>query len=349
MWGVGPRLLALLLIASVTIFYLTVINYENRLSTLQSRLLAIERRVSSSERSPERWSAGQSHSSDDTVVIYNRVPKTGSTTLMGVTYDLCHRLGYNVLHLNTSKNAHVMSLVDQIEFVGNITSWKGRLPAFYHGHIAFIDFAALGFSQRPVYLNVVRRPLDRLISHYYFLRYGDDFRPHLVRTRAGNTETFDDCVKLKHPDCNPNLMWMQVPFFCGMHAFCWEPGSRAALAAAKHNLVHHYLLVGLTERLGEFVGLLELLMPRMFSGAAVALEQGGKSHLRRTQQKREPLARTRQLVQDSEVWQVEDEFYQFVQQQFNFIKQKTASAAGGRLAKLRRGYHYEKIKPNRPK
>ncbi|XP_043217843.1 heparan sulfate 2-O-sulfotransferase 1-like [Amphibalanus amphitrite] len=344
MAAVGPRFFALLLVASVFVFYLTVINYENRLSALQSRLTYIERRLSTPDADAAETVG------DETVVIYNRVPKTGSTTFMGICYDICEKQGFNVIHLNTSKNAHVMSSVDQMEFVTNITTWKQRLPALYHGHIAFIDFAAFGVQRRPIYVNLIRRPLDRLVSHYYFLRYGDDFRPHLVRTRAGDTETFDDCVRLNHSDCQPRLMWIQVPFFCGMAAFCWEPGSRQALEAAKHNLVHHYLLVGTTERLPEFVALLEALMPSMFSGASRALEKGGKSHLRKTQRKLEPSPETKATIQASAVWKVESEFYGFAEQQFNFVKQKTMVAApGGRLRPRPRAYHYEKIRPNKPK
>ncbi|XP_037081084.1 LOW QUALITY PROTEIN: heparan sulfate 2-O-sulfotransferase 1-like [Pollicipes pollicipes] len=335
MVSVGPRFFALLVV-SVFLFYLTVIHYENRLASLQSRLAYVERHMSSPPESFPR---------DETIVIYNRVPKTGSTTFMGIAYDLCVRHNYNVIHLNTSKNAHVMSFVDQVEFAKNITSWKSRLPALYHGHIAFIDFATLGLSQRPVYINLVRRPLDRLVSHYYFLRYGDDFRPHLVRNRAGNTETFDDCVKLKHSDCNPHLMWMQVPFFCGMMAFCWEPGSREALEHAKYNLAHHYLLVGTTERLEDFVALLEAIMPDMFAGAGRSMERVGKSHLRRTQKKKELPTGTKQIIRQSEVWQVENEFYEFVQEQFNFVKHKTMTSVGGKLTPLQRGYHYEKLRP----
>jgi heparan sulfate 2-O-sulfotransferase HS2ST1 len=92
--------------------------------------------------------------------------------------------------------------------------------------------------QKPLYINIIRKPLDRLVSYYYFLRYGDDYRPHLVRHRSGDTMTFDECVRQKKPDCDPKNMWLQIPFFCGHHSECFEPGSRWALEQAKRNLVN---------------------------------------------------------------------------------------------------------------
>lgn len=55
-----------------------------------------------------------SQEDNDIVVIYNRVPKTASTSFVNVAYDLCKRNSFNVLHLNITKNSHLLSLSDQV-------------------------------------------------------------------------------------------------------------------------------------------------------------------------------------------------------------------------------------------
>jgi len=51
---------------------------------------------------------------DDLVVIYNRVPKTGSTSFAGIAYDLCTRNKFHVLHVNVTRNNHILSVADQV-------------------------------------------------------------------------------------------------------------------------------------------------------------------------------------------------------------------------------------------
>lgn len=58
-----------------------------------------------------------SHSERDLIIIYNRVPKTGSTSFVNVAYDICKRNKFNVLHLNVTANQHVMSLADQVRYL----------------------------------------------------------------------------------------------------------------------------------------------------------------------------------------------------------------------------------------
>lgn len=77
---------------------------------------------------------------DDLVVIYNRVPKTGSTSFVGVAYDLCKKNHFKVLHINITANMHVMSLSNQYKFAQNVTRWQEVKPALYHGHMAFLNF-----------------------------------------------------------------------------------------------------------------------------------------------------------------------------------------------------------------
>lgn len=51
------------------------------------------------------------------VVIYNRVPKTGSTSFIGLAYDLCAKNKFNVIHINTTKNIPTLSLTDQVLYI----------------------------------------------------------------------------------------------------------------------------------------------------------------------------------------------------------------------------------------
>ena len=255
---------------------------------------------------------------DQALLIYNRIPKTASTSMMGITYDLCKNNGFNVIHINTTKNSHIMSLDDQRRLVMNVTQWKSRLPALYHGHIGYVDFNKFSVNTHPIYINMVRDPIDRLVSYYYFLRYGDDFRPQVARKRKGNKVTFDECVLRKEKDCDPVNMWIQIPFFCGQSAECWVPGSEFAFEQAKYNLLNKYLLVGVTEQMRDFVALLELTLPRFFEGATNAYDKGVKSHLRRTYNKLPPLQSTIDKLKSSQIWKMEQAFYNFALAQFNF-------------------------------
>lgn len=281
---------------------------------------------------------------ENLVIIYNRVPKTGSTSFINLAYDLCKRNKFHVLHINITANMHVLSLQNQLDFVRNISGWHQIRPALYHGHMAYLDFSKFGMPAKPIYINIVRKPLDRLVSYYYFLRYGDNFRPNLVRKKAGDKQTFDECVQKKQPDCDPKNMWLQIPFFCGHSAECWTPGSQWALKQAKHNLVNNYFVVGVTEEMEDFIYLLELSLPRIFNGTLDHYINSSKSHLRQTASKLEPTEKTINEITKSPIWKMENELYEFALQQFHFLyKLKNNVRLQGK--NLTQKYFYEKIRP----
>ncbi|GBP87200.1 Heparin sulfate O-sulfotransferase [Eumeta japonica] len=154
--------------------------------------------------------------------------------------------------------------------------------------------------------------------------------------------TFDECVEQNQPDCDPNNMWLQVPFFCGHAAQCWKPGNRWALEQAKSNLVRYYLVVGVTEEMMDFITVLEAALPRLFKGATEHYLNSNKSHLRQTSSKIPPLPETIEKIQQSTIWKMENELYEFALEQFRFIKKKLLVKEGNSVPQI---FFYEKVRP----
>lgn len=157
------------------------------------------------------------------------------------------------------------------------------------------------------------------------------------------------------------------------------PGSRWAFERAKENLLNHYLLVGTTDEMLDFVAVLEATLPRFFKGAVTKLATGKsgfgyngsgtrcpssflgkKSHLRKTVKKIPPSEKTVERIQRSDIWKLEHEFYEFAKAQFRFVKERLfdpdavkyvggggdAETGGVRVPVARKKeFHYEKIKP----
>ena len=294
------------------------------------------------------------------LVIYNRIPKTGSTTFANVAYTLAARNHFSVVHVNITRNSHILSLRDQQIFCQNVTTWSERLPALFHGHFAFINFDRLGCSNyfqhfHPVYINIVRDPIDRLISYFYFLRHGDDFRPGLKRRKAGKNDTFDECVAAGSRDCEPRLLWKQIPFFCGQSADCWEPGNPWALEQAKSNLVNNYLAVGTLDQMRQFVRMMEIVLPHFFQGAFRVLDSGqmGGDHLRKTTTKYMPSNATLERFKKAagNILRLENDFYNFAHRHFDHAYVQLfgpSTIPAENVSPLESLFHFEKIRPKRP-
>uniref|UniRef100_A0A3B4VJ38 Heparan sulfate 2-O-sulfotransferase 1 n=1 Tax=Seriola dumerili TaxID=41447 RepID=A0A3B4VJ38_SERDU len=330
---------------AVLAFGVAMLFIENQIQNLEESRAKLERAIARHEVAEVE----QRHSEDtgrelsplsekdDTVIIYNRVPKTASTSFTNIAYDLCGKNRFHVLHINTTKNNPVMSLQDQCQFIVSRIFEKICRPFFF--------LSRYGVKGKPMYINVVRDPIERLVSYYYFLRFGDDYRPGLRRRKQGDKKTFDECVSSGGSDCAPEKLWLQIPFFCGHHSECWNAGSRWALEQAKYNLVNEYLLVGVTEELEDFIMILEAALPRFFKGATELYKTGKKSHLRKTTEKKPPTKETIAKLQQSDIWKIENEFYEFALEQFQFVRAHAVREKDGELYVLAQSFFYEKIYP----
>lgn len=250
------------------------------------------------------------------LLLYNRVPKTGSTSFMNVVYSLTQKNHFSAAYVNVSSKSHRWLFQDQFRFAKNLTHWKSRQPGVFHGHFPFLSFIPMGLPQ-PIYINIVRDPLERLVSHYYFLRHGDTYLPNKIRKKQGDKTTFDECVIKRLSDCQAEKLWVQIPYFCGSDPDCWKPGNKGALHRAKRNVINYYFLVGTTDRISDFVDVLEKTLPRFFDGASNLFNANGGVHIRKTKKKVPLDPSTIEHFKSNPVWKLEQDFYMFIKERFN--------------------------------
>ncbi|XP_071487242.1 uronyl 2-sulfotransferase-like [Diadema antillarum] len=201
---------------------------------------------------------------DSITVVYNRVPKCGSRTLLEVVKLLAEKNGiHGPVSMEPPGNKPRLLLLTQ-----TVERVKSKTKAFIEGHVHYH-----GFDKKRVYfINIIRDPLDLLVSSFYFTRLGDGMLSDKamanmikrVKPEVMN-ETFDECVRQNRLSCTgPRALSRIMGFFCGHHPDCWKP-TKWTLDEAKRNL-DQYTLVGLVEEYNLTMRALEFLFPSMFSG-----------------------------------------------------------------------------------
>jgi len=166
-------------------------------------------------------------------VFFNRVPKVGSQSLM----ELMARLGKinGFTHARNKGSAHETVLMNKQRQNDLIADLLIRpKPHIYSQHIAYINFTRFHLP-KPIYINLIRDPIDRIISWHYYIRAPWYYRD--MQAKLGDkavpmpSEEFmnldlDTCVKNQDPHCTFTQMQIKNPvgdhrrqtlFFCGMN------------------------------------------------------------------------------------------------------------------------------------
>jgi len=194
-------------------------------------------------------------------LFYNRVSKTGSTTMLRLLGKMKKRNGFKTK--NGGTNSRVVNSLEE-EYVTKAMLQDNLL---YHRHIYFIDFLRHGLQVDM--MNMIRHPVSRILSWFYYSRSKSRWKGKKRKPpKSWFNKTLDQCVESNDPECQIGSCFqeMQLTYFCGFHPICRDPDNREALQIAKYNIENHYAVVGVLEELKISLETLQHYLPRWFDG-----------------------------------------------------------------------------------
>ena len=253
-------------------------------------------------------------------VVYNRVGKCGSRSLQNVISKLSEQNGFQYYQSSISNQTHLspVAIRNEIKLIYHI-----KPPMLYSRHIFYLNFGKYGIVS-PIYINMIRDPIDRFSSHYHFRRNGDMRNPGIERTSKQmnlfiKELDINDCVLKNYTECSGAKLWYIVPYFCGQDAICRRP-SAEALQRAKRHLLDNYLVVGFLEDFEGTLQLFEKLLPSYFKGALdIWKEIGDKIQSNTSTYNKKTLKPEVRMILYKRM-ALEYEFYQFAYRVYNNLK-----------------------------
>ncbi|CAK8682999.1 unnamed protein product [Clavelina lepadiformis] len=251
-------------------------------------------------------------------IVYNRVGKCGSRSMQAVISVLSKKNNF-IFHLSPISNVSHLRLLDLKEEVRLITHLKP--PMLYSRHIHYINFAKFGV-QAPIYINLIRDPIERFSSSYHYKRYGDARTPVERRRHWAEGEkerSINDCILQNVTECSTGRLWYIVPYFCGQESICQRP-STYSLQRAKQRLLDNYLAVGILEDFQGTLKIFEKLMPYHFKGAPDIWQDISRGTVNNTSTVGKEKIRPEVYAILKERMAMEYEFYNFAVKRFYHVK-----------------------------
>ncbi|XP_036336970.1 heparan sulfate 2-O-sulfotransferase pipe-like, partial [Rhagoletis pomonella] len=215
------------------------------------------------------------------ILVFNRVPKTGSIQMIELMKQLGSVHNYEVVV--DPQNAGVrpiLSADEEEDLIKNITQLEDR--AVFASHVNYLDFKKYG-KPRPIYVNLVRDPIERVISWHYYIRLPWVYVPRrrlkhieMPSKQWVNTE-FDQCLLSGDKACTyiegSGLDGLvdhrrQTLFFCGHNEReCTPFNKKLPMQIAMRMVEEEYAVVGTFEDTNVTLSVLESYIPSYFRGA----------------------------------------------------------------------------------
>lgn len=187
--------------------------------------------------------------SRDIALISIHIPKAGGTTLHKVI-----ERQYPKQSTFTIDGLHVRESIEQFKSLpreerARIQCLTGHMPFGLHTYL----------SEPTTYITMLRDPIDRIISHYYFVKRAP--RHYLYKEVISRNMDLEEYVS---SGISSELNNGQVRLISGVEAvdtvFGHNPVSTDILEVAKRNLCEHFIAVGLCERFDESLFLFSSLL-----------------------------------------------------------------------------------------
>ena len=214
------------------------------------------------------------------LLLYNRIFKTGSSTLENHLVQLSSLNNFFVQKMTTEdwySDGDSYPYPESIEYIANK---RDKQYTAFTAHFYFRK--NLDVDLRHTYINVLREPVQRVVSHYFYMRNTKLRPPERItelKEEGRWNESLTACVTKQRKECEDNVM---TAFFCGPMRYC-KQGTAKALHKAKANMQRYYAAIGLTERLSELLEVLKIRIPMFFYNKEKNLmltETLKKSHLK---------------------------------------------------------------------
>ncbi|CAH1960899.1 unnamed protein product [Acanthoscelides obtectus] len=133
---------------------------------------------------------------------------------------------------------------------------KEAVPLSFDRHVYFINFTSFD-KQLPVYINLIRNPVDKVISRTFYKSKTRSFYEDCITSNSSTNCNFK----------NGKTYDLSIPYFCGHHKECMELNNDWALQTAKSNVEKYYSVVGVLEKLNDTMDVMEREIPYFFKGA----------------------------------------------------------------------------------
>ncbi|KAH8269943.1 hypothetical protein KR018_000119 [Drosophila ironensis] len=210
--------------------------------------------------------------------------------------------------------------------------WTTELEkgSIYMVHANWMDFVNLGYIKKPIYVSLVRDPIDRMVVDYYKRRswvkrmiYRKMYPGRREKPEKWYQQSFNECVRSGDPECRfiPQSVSDYVDdfkrqslYFCGNEPTCLPFNSAHAIQIAKRRVEKEYAVVGTWEERNITLTVFEKYIPRYFNHARFLYKLHSKSIRNRNRNNRKPRIDpdVREMVRRN--FTNEYEFYYFCKQ-----------------------------------